>query len=54
MSMPVDEFLPGFGSVDEFTQANLKKILHATKLSNDLPGKKNLFFHVEMNIFGKV
>ncbi|XP_023327767.1 exosome component 10-like [Eurytemora carolleeae] len=40
MSMPVDEFLPGFGSVDEFTQANLKKILHATKLSNDLPGEK--------------
>jgi len=35
-----EEFLPGFPTVDQFSQANLKKILMATKYSNELPADK--------------
>ena len=33
------EFLPGFQTIDQFTQSNLKKILGLTKVANDLPGR---------------
>eukprot|EP00088_Acartia_fossae_P033021 TRINITY_DN3379_c0_g1_i1.p1 TRINITY_DN3379_c0_g1~~TRINITY_DN3379_c0_g1_i1.p1 ORF type:complete len:868 (-),score=234.75 TRINITY_DN3379_c0_g1_i1:296-2899(-) len=35
-----DEILPGYESIDKFSQANLKRILGVTKISNDLPGEK--------------
>lgn len=34
------EFLPGYPTIDQFTQTNLKRILSLTKVSNDLPGNK--------------
>ena len=33
-----EEFLPGYPTIDQFTQTNLKRILGITKISNDLPG----------------
>jgi len=33
------EFLPGYPTIDQFTQTNLKRILGITKISNDLPGE---------------
>ena len=40
MGDPPEDFLPGFPSVDQFSQANLRKILLATKYSNELPADK--------------
>ena len=34
------EFLPGFPTVDAFSQASLRQILLATKHSNAIPGEK--------------
>lgn len=40
MADPPEDFLPGFATVDQFSQANLRKILLATKYSNELPADK--------------
>ena len=37
---PEPEFLPGFATVDAYSQASLRQILLATKLSNAIPGDK--------------
>ena len=34
-----EKFLGNYANVDQFTQLNLKKILLATKASNDIPGR---------------
>lgn len=35
-----EEFLPGFATVENYSQASLKQILLATKHSNAIPGEK--------------
>jgi len=37
---PEQEFLPGFSTVDAYSQASLRQILLATKHSNAIPGEK--------------
>ena len=35
-----EEFLPGYSSIDAYSQASLKQILLSTKYSNAIPGEK--------------
>jgi len=38
--MAQEEFLPGYSSIDAYSQASLKQILLSTKYSNAIPGEK--------------